>query len=76
MAEIVLQPAGIHAFASQGEAGAVAKHVDMQREGQPGSLASPLDHSADAHAPERLPALIDEYISRPWLRWQGAAPPL
>ena len=66
MAEIVLQPAGIHALASQGEASAMAKHVDMHREGQLRSLASSLDHSADAHATERLTALIDEYISRPW----------
>jgi hypothetical protein len=62
MAEIVLQSAGIHAFASQ--ASAMAKHVDMHREGQFGSLASSLDHSTDAHATKRLPALIDEYIGR------------
>jgi hypothetical protein len=63
----MLQPAGIHAFASEGEAGAVAKHVDMHREGQFGSRASSLDHSTDAHATKRLAALIDEHISRPWL---------
>ena len=66
VAEIVLQPAGIHSLSRQGKAGAVATHVDMDRERQFGSLASPLDHSANSHAPEWLPAFIDKHIGRAW----------
>ena len=38
----MLQSASIHALASQGKAGAVAKHVDVDSEGQLGDLASSL----------------------------------
>ena len=62
--QVVLQSASIHALASQGKAGAVAKHVDVDSEGQLGNLASSLDHSADTHAPEWLRPLIHEHIGR------------
>jgi len=38
--------------------------VDVYRERQFGSFAGPLDHSADAHATERMAALIDENVGR------------
>jgi hypothetical protein len=49
----------------------MAKHVNVDGEGQLGSLASSLDHSADTHATERLPSLIDEDIGRPGLALQS-----
>ena len=39
------------------------QHVDMHRERQPSSLASPFNHACDAHPAERLTALIDEHVS-------------
>jgi hypothetical protein len=38
--------------------------LDMHREWQPSSLASPLDHASNAHPAERLAALIDEDVGR------------
>ena len=38
------------------------QHVDMHRERQPSSLASPFNHASDAHPSERLATLIDEYV--------------
>jgi hypothetical protein len=40
------------------------QHVDMNRERQPSSLASPLYHASDTHPAERLGALIDEHVGR------------
>ena len=40
------------------------QHVDMHRERQPSGLASPFDHASNAHAAERLAALIDEDVGR------------
>ena len=38
------------------------QHVDMKRERQPSSLASPLYHASDTHPPEGLAAFIDEDV--------------
>ena len=57
-----LQPAGIHAFRRQGIAGRVPQHVNVNRERQPGGFAGMFDLARNAHAPERLAALIDEHI--------------
>ena len=38
------------------------QHVDMNRERQPGNLASPFNHASDAHAAEGLAALVNEDI--------------
>ena len=39
-----------------------AAHVDMHRERQPSSLASPFNHASDAHTAEGLATLIDEDV--------------
>ena len=36
----------------------------MHQERQPSGLASPLYHASDAHAAERLAALVDENVGR------------
>ena len=60
----VLEPASIHALACQRVTCAVAKHVDVDREGQFGGFPGSLDHPSDAHASKGLPTLVDENIGR------------
>jgi hypothetical protein len=63
MAKPILNCPRIHSLGRQGVSGRVPQHVHMNRERQFGGLASPFDHAADAHATERLGALIDEDVS-------------
>jgi len=63
MAEVVLEPSRIQSTACQRLAGRVPQHVDMHRERQPSGFASPLNRAGDAHAAERLTALVDEHVS-------------
>jgi hypothetical protein len=39
--------------------------VDVDREWQPGSLASPFYHASNAHPAEGLPPFIDEEVGAP-----------
>src|SRR5271156_2946669 len=64
MAKEVLQASGVHAPPSQGVAGAVSEHVDMQWEWQLRSLACSLNHASNTHAAERMASLIHEHIGR------------
>ena len=60
----MLEASGIHSAARQCVSRGVAEHVDVDREWQPSSLASPFYHPSDAHAAEGLAALIDEDVGR------------
>ena len=62
MPQEVLEPPCVHSPGRQCVSGRMPQHVDMHRERQPGSLASPLDHASNAHAAEGLTALIDEDV--------------
>ena len=59
----MLKPARIHAAPRQCVSDRVAEHVNMDRERQPSSVASPFNHACDAHTTERLAALIDKHVS-------------
>jgi len=65
VAEVVLQPSSVHAFAGQGVASGIPQHVEVDREWQLGAFACAFDHPGNAHAAEGLAALIDEDIG--WL---------
>ena len=64
MPQKVLEPPCVHSPGRQCVSGGMPQHVDMHREWQPSSLASPLDHASNAHPAERLAALIDEDVGR------------
>ena len=62
LAQKVLQSPHVHTLGRERVACRVPKHVRMNGEGECGALASPLDHSTNAHPTERLTSFIDEYI--------------
>jgi hypothetical protein len=41
----------------------MAQHVHMHRKRQPSRLTSPFYHTTNAHAAERLVALVDEHVA-------------
>ena len=63
MPEVMLKPARIHAAPRQRVSSRMPQHVDVYRERQPSSLASPFYHASDTHTAEWLAALIDEHAS-------------
>ena len=58
----MLKPARIHPAPRQCVSGRMSQHVDMDRERQPSSLATPLYHPSNAYPAERLAPLIDEDV--------------
>jgi hypothetical protein len=64
VAKEVLEPPRIHASVGQRVSGRMPDHVDVNRKRQLGGLTGSLDHARNAHAAERLAALVDEHPSR------------
>ena len=62
MAEVVLEPSGIHPLVSKGVAASVAKHVDVNPEPELGGLACSFNHPGNAHSAEGCTAFVDEDI--------------
>jgi hypothetical protein len=60
MPQEVLEPPCVHSLAASAYP---VECLNMYRERQSSSLASPLNHASNAHAAERPATLIDEHVS-------------
>ncbi len=58
----MLEPTSVHAAVGQSVTRTVSEHVSMNWNWYSRGFSRPLDHTRNAHALERLPALIHKYV--------------